>query len=162
MVKTNAMRMLDRAKIKYETFEYECNDDDNIGLHIAEQIKVIAPSQCFKTLVARGERKGILVFCIPVTEELDLKAAAVCAGDKRVELTHVKELFDLTGYIRGGCSPIGMKKKYSTYIDASAQNHDKIGISGGMRGVQIILSPADLIKFTGARLYPLTKEAKPE
>lgn len=159
MVKTNAMRMLDKAKISYETFEYECSDDDNIGLQIAEQIKVITPGQCFKTLVARGERKGILVFCIPVTEELDLKAAAVCAGDKRVELTHVKELFNLTGYIRGGCSPIGMKKKYPTYIDASAKNYDKIGISGGMRGVQIILNPADLVEFTGAKYYPLTKKS---
>lgn len=157
MVKTNAMRMLDRAKFKYETFEYECGDEDHIGLHAAEQIKVITARQCFKTLVARGEKKGILVFCIPVTDELDLKAAAVCAGDKRVELTHVKELFDLTGYIRGGCSPIGMKKKYPTYIDASAKNYEKIGISGGMRGVQIILDPSELVKFTGAKYYSLTK-----
>lgn len=158
MVKTNAMRMLDKAKISYEMVEYECGDDDLIGLHAAEQIKVIAPPQCFKTLVARGEKKGILVFCVPVTAELDLKVAAVCARDKKVELIHVKELFDLTGYIRGGCSPVGMKKKYPTFIDASAQSYDKIGISGGMRGVQIILNPTELVEFAGAELHLLTKQ----
>lgn len=155
MQKTNAMRMLDKAKIKYETFEYECESEDQIGLQVAEKIKIIKPEQCFKTLVARGEKKGILVFCIPVTDELNLKAAAKCAGDKKVELTHVRELFDLTGYIRGGCSPVGMKKKFPTFIDASAANFDKIGISGGMRGIQIILSPDDLVKFTRAGLYDL-------
>lgn len=157
MVKTNAMRMLDKAKISYQVVEYTCDEDDLIGLHAAEQIKEITPPQCFKTLVARGEKKGLLVFCVPVTAELDLKAAAVAARDKRVELIHVKELFDLTGYIRGGCSPVGMKKKYPTFIDASAQSYDKIGISGGMRGVQIILSPTELVKFTGAQLNPITK-----
>lgn len=155
MQKTNAMRMLDKAKIKYETFEYECESEDQIGLQVAEKIKIIKPEQCFKTLVARGEKKGIMVFCIPVTEELNLKAAAKCAGDKKVELTHVSELFDLTGYIRGGCSPVGMKKKFPTYIDASAANFDKIGISGGMRGIQIILSPNDLFEFTHAGLAEL-------
>jgi Cys-tRNA(Pro)/Cys-tRNA(Cys) deacylase len=160
MVKTNAMRMLDKAKIAYETVEYQCDEDDLIGLHAAEQIKIITPPQCFKTLVARGERKGLLVFCVPVTGELDLKAAAYCARDKKVELIHVKELFDLTGYIRGGCSPIGMKKKYPTFIDATAQNFDRVGISGGIRGVQMILNPAELVKFTGAELCALTK--KPE
>ena len=157
MVKTNAMRMLDKAKIAYETVEYECGDDDLIGLHAAEQIKVITPQQCFKTLVARGEKKGLLVFCVPVTGELDLKAAAVGARDKRVELIHVKELFELTGYIRGGCSPVGMKKKFPTFIDASAQSYDKIGISGGMRGVQIILNPLELVRFTSAQLHELAK-----
>lgn len=158
MVKTNAMRILDKAKIAYETAEYECGEDEEqIGLHAAEQIKVITPAQCFKTLAARGGKNGILVFCVPVTCELDLKAAAVCARDKKVELIHVKELFDLTGYIRGGCSPIGMKKKYPTFIDASAQSYDKIGISGGMRGVQIILNPAELVKFIGAHYYTLTR-----
>ncbi len=158
MVKTNAMRMLDKAKIPYEVVEYECDEDELIGLHAAEQIKSITPQQCFKTLVARGEKKGLLVFCVPVTGELNLKAAAVCARDKKVELIHVKELFELTGYIRGGCSPVGMKKKYPTFIDASAQSYDKIGISGGMRGVQIILYPKDLVKFTAAQLHELTKE----
>lgn len=158
MVKTNAMRMLDRAKIPYETVEYDCGEDDElIGLHAAEQIKVITPQQCFKTLVARGEKRGPVVFCIPVTAELDLKAAAVAAGDKRVELIHVKELFGLTGYIRGGCSPVGMKKKFPTFIDATAKDYDKIGISGGQRGVQMILDPKELVGFTGAALCALTK-----
>ena len=158
MDKTNAMRMLDTAKITYDTVEYECGEDDEIiGLHAAEQTKSILPQQCFKTLLARGERHGILVFCVPVTGELNLKAAAVCARDKRVELTHVKELFDLTGYIRGGCSPLGMKKKYPTFIDASAKDYDKIGISGGKRGLQLILSPTELAKYINARFYPLIK-----
>lgn len=151
------MRMLDKAKIAYEVVEYECDEEELIGLHAAEQIKEITPPQCFKTLVARGERKGLLVFCIPVTRELDMKAAAACAREKKIELIHVKELFDLTGYIRGGCSPVGMKKKYPTFIDSSAQNYDKIGISGGMRGVQMILNPNELFKFTGAQLGEITR-----
>lgn len=158
MVKTNAMRMLDKAGINYQVVEYKCDEDDLIGLHAAEQIKIITPQQCFKTLVARGEKKGIFVFCVPVTGELNLKAAASSAGDKKVELTHVKELQGLTGYIRGGCSPVGMKKKYPTFIDASAQNYDKIGISGGMRGVQIILNPQELAKFTDAEFCDLARE----
>lgn len=157
MLKTNAMRMLDKAKISYETFEYTCESDEQIGLQIAEKIKVIKPSQCFKTLVARGEKKGIVVFCIPVTEEVDLKAAAKVCGDKKVELTHVKELFDLTGYIRGGCSPIGMKKSYPVFIDSSCLDYDKVGVSGGMKGVQLILSPSDLIKFTRAKTGNITR-----
>lgn len=158
MVKTNAMRMLDKAGIEYQEVEYKCDVDDLIGLHAAEQIKIITPEQCFKTLVARGEKKGILVFCVPVTGELDLKAAAAAAQDKRVELTHVKELQGLTGYIRGGCSPVGMKKSYPTFIDETAQLYDKIGISGGMRGVQIILNPQQLADFTGAKFSDISRE----
>lgn len=157
MAKTNAMRMLDKAKIHYETFEYECKDDDLIGLHAAAQIESLVPEQCFKTLVTRGEKKGILIFCVPVTAELDLKAAAAAAGDKRVEMIHMKELFELTGYIRGGCSPIGMKKKYPTFIDSTALEFDKIGISGGQRGLQLIINPHDLIAFVSAKLFNLTK-----
>lgn len=160
MQKTNAMRMLDKAKISYETFEYEITDDDEIGLQVAEKIKTIKPCQCFKTLVARGEKKGILVFDVPVTEELDLKAAARAAGDKKIELIHVKELFDLTGYIRGGCSPVGMKKHYPTFIDISAQQYDRIGISGGMKGIQLILNPNELIKFTRARCFDIVRKEK--
>lgn len=150
--------MLDKAGIEYQIVEYKCDEDDLIGLHAAEQIKIITPQQCFKTLVARGEKKGILVFCVPVTGELNLKSAASSAGDKKVELTHVKELQGLTGYIRGGCSPVGMKKKYPTFIDESARNFDKIGISGGMRGVQIILNPLKLAKFTEAKFCELARE----
>lgn len=158
MTKTNAMRMLDKAKIQYDTFEYECDEDELIGLHAAAQIKTLTPQQCFKTLVTRGEKKGVLVFCVPVTAELDLKAAAVSAGDKRVEMIHVKELLGLTGYIRGGCSPVGMKKKYPTFIDQTALNFDKIGISGGQRGLQLILNSEELLKFTEAKPCNITKQ----
>jgi Cys-tRNA(Pro)/Cys-tRNA(Cys) deacylase len=157
MLKTNVMRMLEKAGIKYETATYEYDEDDLSGVHAAAQIKTITPEQCFKTLVARGERNGIAVFCIPVASELDLKAAAAAAGDKRVELIHVKELPGLTGYIRGGCSPVGMKKRYPVIIDASAEKFGRIGISGGQRGVQVILSPSDLAGFVGAHFSAITR-----
>lgn len=158
MNKTNVMRMLEKAGIAYETAEYEFDEDDLSGVHAAAQIKVITPAQCFKTLVARGEKHGLLVFCIPVAAELDLKAAAVLAQDKRVELIHVKELPGLTGYIRGGCSPVGMKKKFPTFLDDSALQYDKIGISAGARGAQVILDPQKLAAFVSARFGPLAKE----
>jgi Cys-tRNA(Pro)/Cys-tRNA(Cys) deacylase len=105
------------------------------------------PDQVFKTLVARGEKQGILVFCIPVSCTLDLKKAAQAAGDKKVEMTHMKELLGLTGYIRGGCSPVGMKKKYPTFIDETAVLYDEIAVSGGARGLQMVLNPEDLIAY---------------
>lgn len=157
MTKTNAMRMLERAQIPYETAEYQYDEDNLSGVHAAEQITVIPPEHCFKTLVARGEHKGIVVFCIPVAAELDMKAAAAAAGDKRVELIHVKELPGLTGYVRGGCSPIGMKKKYPTYIDASAGKADRIGVSGGMRGLQVIVEPTKLAELVGAEFAAITR-----
>lgn len=150
MVKTNVMRQLDAAKIPYQTASYEYSEDDLSGVHAAAQIKIIRPEQCFKTLVAKGEKSGYTVFCIPVAEELDLKKAASAAKDKRMELVHVKELQGITGYIRGGCSPIGMKKKFPTYIDSSAENYDLIGVSAGIRGEQIILNPVDLKNFVCA------------
>lgn len=151
------MRMLERAKIPYETATYEYDENDLSGVHAAEQIKCITPAQCFKTLVARGEKNGVVVFCIPVAEELDLKAAAAAAGDKRVELLHVKELQSVTGYIRGGCSPVGMKKTYPTYIDAAAAQYDRIGISGGQRGLQVIVNPESLRAYLGAAFCGLTR-----
>lgn len=157
MTKTNAMRMLERAKIPYETAEYQYDEDNLSGVHAAEQITAIPPAHCFKTLVARGEHKGILVFCIPAAAELDMKAAAAAAGDKRVELIHVRELPGLTGYVRGGCSPVGMKKKYPTYIDQSARQADRIGVSGGMRGLQVILDPQKLGELVDAQFVPLTR-----
>lgn len=158
MVKTNAMRMLDRAGIEYETALYDYDESDLSGVHAAAQIKSITPEQCFKTLVARGEKNGPVVFCIPVAAELDLKTAAAAAGDKRVELLHVKELPGLTGYIRGGCSPIGMKKKFPVLIDETALLYDRIGISAGQRGMQVILSPNKLGDFLGAGFSPLTRD----
>ena len=109
--------------------------------------------QVFKTLVTRGDRTGILVFCIPVLDELDLRRAASVSGNKRLEMIHVKELLPLTGYMRGGCSPIGMKKKYPTYIDETYVLFDEIAVSAGMRGEQIILNPEDLVGFVDAKVY---------
>ena len=114
------------------------------------------PEQIFKTLVARGEKRGYLVFCIPVCCELDLKKAAKAAKDKKVELIHVKELLPLTGYIRGGCSPIGMKKCFPTYIDETAILYDEIGVSAGQRGAQVLLNPETLCEYVGAEFCDLT------
>jgi Cys-tRNA(Pro)/Cys-tRNA(Cys) deacylase len=115
------------------------------------------PEQVFKTLVARGERTGINVFCIPVHRELDLKKAARAAGDKNMEMVPVKDLLSLTGYIRGGCSPIGMKKRYPTFLDASAQDKAEIAVSAGARGQQMILSPASIATLSAASYADLTK-----
>ena len=158
MTKTNAMRMLDAAKIKYEIKEYEVDENDLSGRHIAEQIGLPMP-QVFKTLVARGDKTGPLVFCIPVTGEIDLKAAAAITGNKRIEMIQVKELLGLTGYIRGGVSPIGMKKKFPTYIDESAQNFERITVSSGTRGAQLLIDRAVLIDFVQAKLAHLTGNA---
>ena len=146
MTKTNAMRLLEQHKIAYETAEYEYDENNLSGVHAAECIGLPA-EQVFKTLVARGDKTGILVFCIPVNAELDLKKAAAISGNKKVEMTHVKELLALTGYIRGGCSPIGMKKKYPTYIDETAILFDKIAVSAGIRGQQILIAPESLLTF---------------
>lgn len=147
--KTNAMRLLEQEKIAYRTIEYDVDEENLAGEHVAFQIGM-SEEQVFKTLIARGEKKGILVFCIPVNTELNLKKAAAIVGDKKVEMIHVKELLSLTGYIRGGCSPIGMKKKYPTYIDESAIFLDEISISAGVRGCQILCNPEDLITYIEA------------
>jgi Cys-tRNA(Pro)/Cys-tRNA(Cys) deacylase len=144
--KTNAMRLLDAGKINYRAVEYEYDENDLGGEHVAA-VTGMNPDQVFKTLVARGEKQGILVFCIPVSCTLDLKKAAQAAGDKKVEMTHMKELLGLTGYIRGGCSPVGMKKKYPTFIDETAVLYDEIAVSGGARGLQMVLNPEDLIEY---------------
>ena len=109
----------------------------------------------YKTLVLKGEKKGYLVCCLPVDEELDLKKAAKAAGEKKVEMIHVKDMLSVTGYIRGGCSPIGMKKKFPTYIEETAQLYDKITVSAGQRGVQVTLSPETLRGYTDAVFAPL-------
>lgn len=143
MKKTNAMRMLDRAKIPYEVRAYEVDENDLSGEHVASQLG--EDFECvFKTLVLKGERTGYIVCCIPVHRELDLKKAAKAAGDKRAEMLPLKELLPVTGYIRGGCSPVGMKKHFPTFIHQSAQAQDHIAVSAGVRGAQIILSPQDL------------------
>lgn len=155
MNKTNAMRKLDKAGIKYEPIEYVPDDSDLSGVHIAKQTG-LPPEIMFKTLVARGEKRGLLVFCIPVNAELDLKKCAAVAGDKRVELVAVKELLGLTGYIRGGCSPIGMKKDFPTYFDETVILYDIITVSAGIKGCQLMLSQSELIDFIGATVADLT------
>ena len=154
--KTNAMRLLDQAKIPYQTAEYEVDESDLSGVHLAETLGIDV-SRVFKTLVTRGERKGIHVFVIPAAKELDLKKCAVLAGDKRVDMIAVKELLPLTGYIRGGCSPIGMKKKFPTHIDEVALTFDEIYVSAGQRGAQLILAPRSLADYVGAEFGDLTK-----
>jgi len=156
MTKTNAMRLLDAAKIEYSTFEYEVDENDLSGGHIADQIG-LPYEQVFKTLVARGDKTGPVVMCIPVCSEVNLKKAASETGNKKVEMLHVKELLPLTGYIRGGCSPIGMKKKFPTFIDETATLFDKITVSAGVRGCQLFLSVDDLLKYTEAKTCDITQ-----
>ncbi len=155
MVKTNAMRLLSAAGVSFRTAEYPWDESDLSGVHAAEALGM-APETVFKTLVARGDKTGPLVFCIPVAESLDLRKAAAASGNKRVELVPLKELLGLTGYVRGGCSPVGMKKHYPTCIDETAQLFDEIAVSAGMRGEQLILNPADLAAFVGAAFADLT------
>ena len=154
-VKTNAMRLLDQASIRFHTIEYEVDEDNLSGEHVAN-VSGIPFEQCFKTLVAKGEKKGIMVFCIPVNTELNLKKVAGIVGDKKIELVAVKDLLGLTGYIRGGCSPIGMKKKYPTFIDETAILFDEISVSAGVRGCQLLLNPEDLIQFLNATQFRIS------
>ena len=152
--KTNAVRLVEQAKIPCREHFYEFDEKDLNGNHAAAAIGM-PPEQVFKTLVARGAKTGINVFCIPVCCELDLKKAAKAAGDKNMELIAVKELLPLTGYIRGGCSPVGMKKKYPTYKDETCQLYDEIAVSAGERGHQMVLPPDGLLSLTGAELKDL-------
>ena len=154
-VKTNAMRILDTLGVPYEVITYTC-DEFTDGVHLAEQLGQPA-EQTFKTLVAEGKSGGYFAFVIPVAEELDLKAAARAVGEKAVELIHVKDLLATTGYIRGGCSPIGMKKPFPTYLDETAQLYDEIGVSAGQRGCQILLAPEDLINYVNCTVCDLTE-----
>lgn len=156
MTKTNAMRLLDAAGISYHSSEYEYDESDLSGVHAAEAIG-LPPDQVFKTLVTRGDKTGPAVFCIPVHLELDLKKAATVSGNKKLEMLHLKELLGMTGYVRGGCSPIGMKKKFPTFLDETAVLFDEIAISAGVRGQQILIAPDTLSAFTQATHADLTK-----
>ncbi|MDF2539130.1 MAG: ybaK/ebsC protein [Herbinix sp.] len=156
MVKTNVMRLLSQAGISYKAMEYEVDENNLAGEHVAELIK-IPPEQVFKTLVAKGEKRGVVVFCIPVNNELSLKKAAAVIGDKKIEMLHVKDLLDTTGYIRGGCSPIGMKKKFATYMDEMAILFDEITVSAGVRGCQLCIPREELVEYIGAELCDLTQ-----
>ena len=152
--KTNVMRLLDAAKIPYEAKEYPVDENDLSGSHAADMLGVDHGS-VFKTLVLKGERTGFLVCCIPVDGEVDLKKAAKAAGDKKVEMLPMKDLLATTGYIRGGCSPIGMKKKFPTFIDEAALKYETIAVSAGQRGFQVLLSPQALADYVGAKLLDL-------
>jgi Cys-tRNA(Pro)/Cys-tRNA(Cys) deacylase len=154
--KTNAMRRLDSAKIKYEIKTYIVDENDLSGIHIADQIG-IPYDQCFKTLVANGDKTGPVVFCIPCHKEIDLKRAASVTGNKKIEMIHVKDLLQLTGYIRGGVSPIGMKKKFPTYIDETCLSFERITVSSGTKGAQLLLSVAELLPFVDAKTASLTQ-----
>ena len=156
MTKTNAMRQLEEAKIPFTVECYEVDEDDLSGVHTAAVLGVEDPGCMFKTLVTRG-KGGIFVFCIPVAAELDLKKCAAAAGEKSVEMIHVKEMLSVTGYIRGGCSPVGMKKKYPTYIDETAILYDEIYVSAGVRGQMMRLSPDALLEFVDAKYAELTR-----
>lgn len=153
--KTNAMRLIQQAGIPCRESFYEYDENDLRGTHAANAIGM-PEEQVFKTLVARGDRTGIHVFCIPVCCELDLKKAAKAAGDKKIELVAVKELLGLTGYIRGGCSPVGMKKQYPTHFDETCILCDEIAVSAGERGHQMILNPEALAVYLGADIIDLT------
>ncbi|MDD6187949.1 MAG: Cys-tRNA(Pro) deacylase [Clostridiales bacterium] len=155
MTKTNVMRLLEQEDIPFRTAEYEYDETDLSGGHAADSIGM-PREQVFKTLVTRSGKGGIYVFCIPVCDELDLKKAARACGEKSIEMLHVKELLGVTGYIRGGCSPIGMKKRFPTFIDETAVLFDEIAVSAGMRGEQVILAPDALGGYVSAEFVDLT------
>ena len=157
MVKTNAMRLLDKAKIKYEPHEYPHGSEAVDGLTVAK-LCGFDPECVFKTLVARGTSKNVYVFVIPVSSELDLKKAAKAAGEKSVEMVKVSEINALTGYIRGGCSPVGMKKRYPTFINESAKAKNTVYVSAGKIGSQVELEPLALAEICGAQFSELVKD----
>ena len=152
--KTNAARLLDAAGIGYELIPYEVDEDHLEASHVAAELGEDI-DMVFKTLVLRGDRNGLFVCVMPGSLEVDLKVAARISGNKSCEMIHVKELLPLTGYIRGGCSPIGMKEPLPTFIHESALLYDRIYVSAGQRGLQLRISPGDLINYTGAGIYPI-------
>lgn len=152
--KTNAVRIVEQAGIPCREVFYAYDENDLSGNHAAQAIGY-PPEQMYKTLVARGAKTGIHIFCIPVCTTLDLKKAARAAGDKSIELVAMKELLGLTGYIRGGCSPIGMKKKYPTHFEETCLLYDEIAVSAGARGHQMILPPDRLVELVDGQLADL-------
>ena len=152
--KTNAVRLVEQANIPCRESFYAFDEKDLSGLHAAGELGM-PPEQVFKTLVAHGEKTGINVFCIPVCCELDLKKAAKAAKDKNMEMVAVKDLLGLTGYIRGGCSPVGMKKKYPTFFDETCILWDEIAVSAGARGHQMIVPPEQLAQLVGANIVDI-------
>lgn len=154
--KTNAARILDSLGISYEIKEYKVDPENLSAIHVAEEAGMPI-DMVFKTLVARGDKNCVLMAVIPGALEVDLKALAAASGNKRVEMVHLKEVQALTGYIRGGCSPLGAKKDYPVYLDIHAQEQSRISISAGIRGEQIILAPSDLIKAVNATVAQIAR-----
>lgn len=152
--KTNAARRLDELKITYKLVEYPVDEEHLDAIHVAQEVGM-PPSQVFKTLCVRGDKNGVMFAVIPGDGELDLKALAKVSGNKRAELVALKEVLPLTGYIRGGCSPLGAKKNYPVYMDVSCNQWPEIAISAGQRGMQIVAAPADLQRATQATVVPL-------
>ena len=152
--KTNAVRIVEQSGIPCQEAFYEYDEQDLSGIHAAEAVG-LDPEQVYKTLVTRGPHTGINIFCIPVACELDLKKAAKAANDKSIEMIQVKDLLGLTGYIRGGCSPVGMKKKYPTFIEETCQLFDLIAVSAGEGGHQMLLPPLALAEITDAKLVDI-------
>ena len=152
--KTNAIRLITQAGIPYRECFYDYDENDLSGTHAADAISM-PQEQVYKTLVAKGDKTGIHVFCIPVCSELDLKKAACISNNKKIQLIPVKDLLPLTGYIRGGCSPVGMKRKYPTHFEESCILYDEIAVSAGERGHQMILSPTKLVEFVEATINDL-------
>ncbi len=150
MKKTNALRILERNKIDYQTREYEVDESDLSAVHVAESLGQDI-GRVFKTLVLEGDKTGYIVACIPGAEEVNLKKLALLSGNKKCAMIPMKNILAITGYIRGGCSPIGMKKAFPTYIDESILDHPRVFISAGVRGMQVEIQPTDLIKLTGAK-----------
>ena len=154
--KTNAARKLDELKIDYKLIEYAVDEEHLDAVHVAQEVGMPA-AQVFKTLCVRGDKNGVMFAVIPGDAELDLKALAKVSGNKRAELVALKEVLPLTGYIRGGCSPLGAKKNYPVYLNESCHDFDRIAISAGIRGQQLILSPDDLIKAVNATVAKLIR-----
>jgi len=156
MKKTNAARFLDGLNINYKLCEYEIDESDLSAESVAKKVG-LPPEQVFKTLIARGDKTGVLMACIPGNSELDLKTIAAMSGNKKVEMVHVKEIQQLTGYIRGGVSPIGTKKHYPVFLDERAMEFPFISISAGARGSQIFISPGDLMKALDIKVCKIAK-----
>lgn len=155
--KTNAVRLLDNAKIEYQLIPYEVDESDLSATHVAEQLNEPV-EQLFKTLVLKGDKNGYFVCIIPSNKEVNLKIAAKASENKSCSMIPMKDLLSITGYIRGACSPIGMKRKFPIFIDFSASNFDNIYVSAGVRGTQLKISPNDLISITEAKAYGLCSE----
>jgi Cys-tRNA(Pro)/Cys-tRNA(Cys) deacylase len=155
--KTNAARLLDQAGVSYELREYEVDEEDLSAPHVAAAVGMPA-GQVFKTLVVRGDRTGTMLACIPADAELDLKALATASGNRKVELAPLKDVLGLTGYIRGGVSPVGTRKPYPVYLDETADLWDAIAVSAGIRGCQMVLAPGDLARVVEAQRCAIARE----